>query len=236
MEPSRARVVSPLSWPISTGGSWLESLSNSARTHHRAVRRQPEARAVAPSASPATTDEEVVARVLAGHQDAFETLVRRHNRAIYNYIYRMIGQADLAADLTQEVFLKVYMALSSFDPTYRFTTWLYRIASNRVIDHIRRRRMILVPLEPPAGETRGAPREVAARERNPQENLLDRESARGVAEAIGDLPSEYRELIILRHFQHRSYEEIAQIKDSPLGTVKNRLFRAREALRRRVAR
>ncbi|MCZ6650621.1 MAG: sigma-70 family RNA polymerase sigma factor [Acidobacteria bacterium] len=210
-------------------------MRDSTRTHNRAVRRQPEARAVAPSATPAT-DEEVVGRVLAGHQDAFETLVRRHNRAIYNYIYRMIGQADLAADLTQEVFLKVYMALSSFDPTYRFTTWLYRIASNRVIDHIRRQRMILVPLEPPAGETRGAPREVAAGARNPQENLLDRESARGVAEAIGDLPSEYRELIILRHFQHRSYEEIAQIKDSPLGTVKNRLFRAREALRRRVAR
>ena len=210
-------------------------MRDSTRTHHRAVRRQPEARAVAPSATPAT-DEEVVGRVLAGHQDAFETLVRRHNRAIYNYIYRMIGQADLAADLTQEVFLKVYMALSSFDPTYRFTTWLYRIASNRVIDHIRRQRMILVPLEPPAGETRGAPREVAAGARNPQENLLDRESARGVAEAIADLPSEYRELIILRHFQHRSYEEIAQIKDSPLGTVKNRLFRAREALRRRVAR
>jgi len=177
-----------------------------------------------------------VARVLAGHQVAFEVLVRRHNRAIYNYIYRMTGQADLAADLTQEVFLKVYMALSSFNPTYRFTTWLYRIASNRVIDHIRRQRMILVPLNPPASETRGAPREIAAAARNPQENLLDRESARGVAEAINDLPAEYRELIVLRHFQHRSYEEIARIKSSPLGTVKNRLFRAREALRRKVAR
>jgi len=177
-----------------------------------------------------------VTRVLAGHQDAFTTLVQRHNRAIYHYIYRMTGKTELAADLTQEVFLKVYTALSSFDPTYRFTTWLYRIASNRVIDHIRRRRMVLVPLEPPAGETRGAPREVAATQRDPQENLLDRESARDVAAAIGDLPAEYRELIILRHFQHRSYEEIAHIKDSPLGTVKNRLFRAREALRRRVAR
>ncbi len=217
-----------VSWPLSTGGSWLETLRHTARTHDRTVRRQP---AATPS-----SDEQIVVRVLAGHQDAFETLVQRHNRAIYNYIYRMTGQGDLAADLTQEVFLKVYMALSSFDPTYRFTTWLYRIASNRVIDHIRRQRMILVPLEPPAGENRRTPREVVARERNPQENLLDRESARGVAQAIKDLPSEYRELIILRHFQHRSYEEIAHIKDSPLGTVKNRLFRAREALRRRIAR
>ncbi len=213
----------------------METLRHSARTQDRTVRQRPEERSVAPSAASAT-DEEVVVRVLAGYQDAFEILVRRHNRAIYNYIYRMTGQADLAADLTQEVFLKVYMALSSFDPTYRFTTWLYRIASNRVIDHVRRRRMILVPLEPPAGETRGYPREVATAERNPQENLLDREAAQSVAGAISDLPTEYRELIILRHFQHRSYEEIAQIKNSPLGTVKNRLFRAREALRRKVAR
>lgn len=213
----------------------METLRHSARTPERTVRRQHEARRVAPAAAPAN-DEEVVARVLAGYPDEFETLVRRHNRAIYNYIYRMTGQADLSADLTQEVFLKVFMALSSFDPTYRFTTWLYRIASNRVIDHIRRRRMMLVPLQVSAGESRGASREVAARARNPQEDLLDRESARGVAEAIANLPSAYRELIILRHFQHRSYEEIAHIKDSPLGTVKNRLFRAREALRRSVTR
>lgn len=235
MQPSRIRVVSPLNWPLSTGGSWLETVHHSMQIHVRTVRRPLKVRPNVPSATPAT-DEEVVARVLAGHQDSFEILVRRHHRAIYSYIYRMTGQADLAADLAQEVFLKVYTALSSFNPTYRFTTWLYRIASNRVIDHVRRRRMILVPLDSPAGESHGAPREVAAGGRNPQENLLDRESARGVAQAIGDLPAEYRELIILRHFQHRSYEEIAKIKRSPLGTVKNRLFRAREALRRRIAR
>jgi RNA polymerase sigma-70 factor (ECF subfamily) len=149
----------------------------------------------------------------------------------------MVGSADLAADLTQEVFLKVYTALSTFDPSYRFTTWLYRIASNRVIDHLRRRRMVMVSLDPAATNSMpGAVRDVASGRRGPEDNLLDRESAGDVASAIADLPSEYRELIILRHFQHRSYEEIATIKGSPLGTVKNRLFRAREALRRRVAR
>jgi RNA polymerase sigma-70 factor (ECF subfamily) len=212
----------------------LETFKQSARTDHRPARR---AVAVRPTASPGQpeTDEEVVVRVLAGDRNAFEILVQRHHRAIYHYIYRMVGQADLAADLAQEVFLKVFTALESFDPTYRFTTWLYRIASNRVIDHVRRRRMILVPLEPQAGDERGVLREVAANQRDPEGNLMDRESAREVAGAIADLPGEYRDLIVLRHFQHRSYEEIAQIKSRPLGTVKNRLFRAREALRRRMA-
>ena len=212
----------------------METLKQSTRTHDRPARRGVPVR---PAASPGQpgTDEEVVARVLEGDQNAFEILVQRHHRAIYHYIYRMAGQPDLAADLTQEVFLKVFTALDSFDPTYRFTTWLYRIASNRVIDHVRRRRMILVPLEPQAGDERGVLREVAAVQRNPEGNLLDRESARDVAGAIADLPAEYRDLIVLRHFQHRSYEEIAQIKSRPLGTVKNRLFRAREALRRKMA-
>jgi len=166
----------------------------------------------------------------------FAEVFEDYRQAILNYLSGMTQNTAEAEDLTQETFIRVNNNLHTFRGESSLSTWLYRIASNRVIDHVRRRRMILVPLEAPAGETRGVPREVAARARNPQENLLDRESARGVAEAIGDLPSEYRELIILRHFQHRSYEEIAHIKDSPLGTVKNRLFRAREALRRRVAR
>jgi len=211
----------------------LETLKQSVRTHGRAV-RGPGAERPAARKDRQETDEEVVVRVLGGDQTAFEVLVQRHHRPIYHYIYRMVGQADLAADLTQEVFLKVFTALESFDSTYRFTTWLYRIASNRVIDDVRRRRMILVPLDRQPDEKRGAPREPAARQRDPEGRLLDQESARDVAGAIADLPGEYRELIVLRHFQHRSYEEIAQIKSRPLGTVKNRLFRAREALRRRM--
>ena len=175
----------------------------------------------------------IIQRVLAGERDAFEILVRRHQRPLFNYIYRMVGTKDLAADLTQEVFLKVYMALPTFDAKYRFTTWIYRIASNRVIDHLRRRRMTLVPLDSTASDpTPGSIREVASQQQGPEASLLDQESASDVAQALTSLPSEYRELIVLRHFQHRSYEVIAAIKNSPLGTVKNRLFRAREALRR----
>jgi RNA polymerase sigma-70 factor, ECF subfamily len=174
-------------------------------------------------------DEAVVQRVLAGRREEFEVLVRRHHRSLYNYIFRMVGSADLAADLTQEVFLKVYTALDRFDPAFRFTTWLYRIAFNRVIDHVRRRRAMLLPLESDGGDAPSPDGE------SPERRLLDRESAGEVARALADLPTEYRDLIVLRHFQHRSYDEIAALKGSPLGTVKNRLFRAREALRRSLA-
>ena len=169
-------------------------------------------------------------------EQQFTEIVEQYSDLAYSVAFRMLRNAEDAEDAVQEAYISAFKALPNFKGQSKLSTWLYRIASNRVIDHVRRRRMILVPLDSPAGESHGAPREVAAGGRNPQETLLDRESARGVAQAIGDLPAEYRELIILRHFQHRSYEEIAKIKRSPLGTVKNRLFRAREALRRRIAR
>ncbi len=183
----------------------------------------------------AEPEQAAVQQVLEGDREAFGLLVERHHRPIFNYIYRMVGSPDLAADLTQEVFLKVYTALPTYDPAYRFSTWLYRIASNRVIDHVRRRRMVTVPLDAAApADSTGTIREVASRRPGPDQDLMDRESAGDLRGALAGLPSEYRELIVLRHFQHRSYEEIASIKGSPLGTVKNRLFRAREALRRRL--
>ena len=214
----------------------METLENSSRRKVRA--RRPIA--TRPAQKPATvvpeSDEAVIERVLAGSREDFEILVRRHHRPIFNYIYRMVGSTDLAADLAQEVFLKVYTALATFKPAYRFTTWLYRIASNRVIDHLRHRRMTLVPLDAGADPVAGTIRDVPGYDRDPEGRLLDREAAADVSRELAALPSEYRELIVLRHLQHRSYQEIASIKGSPLGTIKNRLFRAREALRRRMER
>ena len=197
---------------------------------HPGLRRAP---ATPGSRAASPPDEALVRRTLAGEREAFDELVRRHHRALFNYVLRMVGSRDLAADLTQEVFLKAYQALEHFDPAYRFTTWIYRIASNRVIDHVRRRRAILVPIDA-GGEGVRSP-VLVAHGASPERQLLDSESASGFGRALADLPAHYRDLIVLRHFQHRSYEDIAQIKGSPLGTVKNRLFRAREALRRRLS-
>src|SRR4249920_1742655 len=94
-------------------------------------------------------DERLVDHTLAGDRDAFGALVLRHQRGLVNYIFRLVGSRDVATDLSQEVFLKVFVSLESFDPRYRFTTWLYRIASNSAIDHLRRKQPRMMSLSQP---------------------------------------------------------------------------------------
>jgi RNA polymerase sigma-70 factor (ECF subfamily) len=182
------------------------------------------------------TDERLVEQALAGQRHAFETLVRRHHRPLVNHLFRQIGEREGALDLAQEVFLKVYLSLSSFDPRYRFTTWLYRIASNCAIDHLRRKQLVTCSLGPEHPDDR---RDLSAVVRGdgpgPDEILRLRELEARIDRAVGALPAEFRQLILLRHRLHCRYDEIARITDLPLGTVKNRIFRAREILRQELA-
>jgi RNA polymerase sigma-70 factor (ECF subfamily) len=175
--------------------------------------------------------------VLNGDREAFQRLVRRHQRALVNHIYRFTGKRDGALDLAQEVFLKVYLSLSSFDPRYRFTTWLYRIASNCAIDHLRKKKPQTCSLygETPDGQPEDADRTLAGNEPTPDEMLRLRELQHRLERAIRRLPQDYRQLILLRHRQHCRYDEIARITQLPIGTVKNRIFRAREILRHELA-
>lgn len=177
-------------------------------------------------------DAELVRRILAGEEEHFETLVARYQTRLYRFISRFTRDSEDARDVAQEVFLKVYGALDGFDPRYRFSTWLFRIAGNAAIDHLRRRRGRTVPLETPPdedGETRGIdPRDERP---DPLEDLSRRRLRQAIDAAIERLPDDYRELISLRHYGELPYEEIAELKGMPLGTVKNKLFRARQALR-----
>jgi RNA polymerase sigma-70 factor, ECF subfamily len=178
-------------------------------------------------------DEQLVARILAGHGQDFEELVRRHQGAIYNFLLRMVRDPDEAMDLSQEVFLKVFCSLERFDPRFRFTTWMYRIASNAAIDQIRKRRpWAILSLDAPAGEDSGPPREVAGTCPTPDQFLEARETKGHIEDALQSLPEEYREVLLLRHQGERRYDEIARITGLPIGTVKNRIFRAREMLKR----
>ncbi len=178
------------------------------------------------------SDERLVARILDGNGAEFEVLVRRHQGAIYSFILRMVRDPEDAMDLCQEVFLKVFSSLERFDPQFRFTTWLYRIASNTAIDEIRRRRTGAVfSLDAPVADE-STPREVAGDEPRPDEMLEARETMGRLEEALKDLPEGYREVLLLRHQGERRYDEIARITGLPIGTVKNRIFRAREMLRR----
>jgi len=181
-------------------------------------------------------DVEIVRRVLAGREELFEILVRRYQARVVSHVARMVGSRDDALDLCQEIFLKVFQALDRFNPAFKFSTWLFRIAGNASIDHLRKRRPRTVPLETPDPEGGGSfsPEQRSA-SLDPYGELRNVERGRAIQRAIQDLPADFRELIALRHFAGLSYEEIAGIKNMPLGTVKNKLFRARAVLKDRLA-
>jgi RNA polymerase sigma-70 factor (ECF subfamily) len=198
------------------------------------VRERPERAAESPGGvGPA--DEELVRRVLGGEEDLFAVLVRRYQARIHSHVARMVGNREDALDLTQEIFLKVFQALDRYNPEYKFSTWLFRIAGNAAIDQLRKKRPRTVPLETRDSEGVLSSPEYKSGEPDPLGRLRNVERGNAIQQAISDLPAEFRELIALRHFGGLSYEEIAEVKRMPLGTVKNKLFRARAVLKERLA-
>jgi RNA polymerase sigma-70 factor (ECF subfamily) len=180
------------------------------------------------------TDEDLVAAVLEGDRDRFGDLVERYQGRLVNYLFRLLRNVDDAQDLAQEVLVKVYQVLDRYDPQYRFSTWLFRVAQNAAIDQIRRRRLKVVSLRQDDEEGEGRDWDLPSPERGPYGELRNRERGDAIQEAIDSLPWEYRELILLRHFGELPYEEIAQLKGMPLGTVKNKLFRGRQMLKEKL--
>jgi len=177
-------------------------------------------------------DRALVARILRGERDRFTDLVRRYEKRVINYVYRITHRYEEAHDLTQEIFVKVYVAIDRYDPKYQFSTWLFRIAQNSAIDALRKKSVIEVPMARPATEDGNQKeREFADGGVSPYRALKNKELSAAIDRAVRDLPPDYRELIQLRHFAELSYEEIATMKKLPLGTVKNKLFRARNLLK-----
>ena len=196
---------------------------------------RPPAVSGAPGAPP-VPDEELVARVLAGDQGSFGVLVARYQDRLVSFLFRMLRDLDTAHDLAQEVFLRVYQALDRFDPQFKFSTWTFRVAHNLGIDEIRRRKVRWVPLQRPESEEEGArERELPGHGPTPYQELRNEQRGDAIQRAIDALPADYRELIVLRHYAELSYEEIAQLKKMPLGTVKNKLFRGRQMLKSELA-
>jgi RNA polymerase sigma-70 factor (ECF subfamily) len=180
----------------------------------------------------AAADTELVVRALAGREDGFEELVRRYQRPIVAYVYRMVGDYDAALDLAQEVFIKVYNSLGRYRPEFKFSTWIYRIAHNAAIDHLRRQgasRTEDMEVMGEGGSTFEKP--LASKSLTPEQETERGERRAEIEEVVAQLSPAYRELIVLRHSHDLSYDEIAEVTALPLGTVKNRIFRAREAMR-----
>ncbi len=180
------------------------------------------------------TDEELVAAVLGGDRERFGDLADRYQARLVNYLYRLLRNPDDAHDLAQEVLVKVYQVLDRYDPHYKFSTWLFRVAQNAAIDQIRRRRLKLVSLRQDDSEGEERDWDLASPERGPYGDLRNRERGDAIQEAIESLPWEYRELILMRHFGELPYEDIARLKQMPLGTVKNKLFRGRQMLKEKL--
>jgi RNA polymerase sigma-70 factor, ECF subfamily len=177
-------------------------------------------------------DDVLVAGILDGQEELFPVLVVRYETRLFRFIRRYTGDSEDARDVTQEVFFKVYSALDDFDPRYKFSTWLFRIGGNAAIDHIRRRKARPAPLDLPPNEDGEVPQvDLPDKRPDPLEDLSRARLRQELDAAIDRLPDDYRELISLRHYGELPYEEIAELKGMPLGTVKNKLFRARQALR-----
>jgi RNA polymerase sigma-70 factor (ECF subfamily) len=176
-------------------------------------------------------DRALVARILEGDRDRFTELVRRYEKRLVNYVYRITHRYEEAHDLAQEIFVKVYLALDRYDPKYQFSTWLFRIAQNASIDALRKKSISEVPMMRSVGGDEEKEREFADGGVSPYRAMKNKQLGAAIDTAVRNLPPDYRELIQLRHFAELSYEEIASMKKLPLGTVKNKLFRARNLLK-----
>jgi len=177
------------------------------------------------------SDPELVRAALAGSQEAFRELVARFERPVFGLIVRMVGDPETAEDLAQEVFVKAYRALASYDPSRKLSSWLFKIAHNATIDHLRRSAPETVPLASDEEEGGNLLATLAdAGTESPAAAAERRAMARALERAIRDLRPDYREAVVLRYVEGLSYEEIAEALEQPLGTVKTNLHRARKQL------
>ncbi|MFQ3611405.1 MAG: sigma-70 family RNA polymerase sigma factor [Fimbriimonadales bacterium] len=179
------------------------------------------------------SDEILIERFREGDDSAFDTLVRRYEAKVYQYAYRLANNPDDAADVVAEAFLRMYNALKRFRGEAQLSTWLYRIVSNVYFDFRKREaRHQHLPLEVPSEEDdEPMERPIPSERDDPSEYVLEQERHRVLMEAISQLPEYQRAIVILFHVEDRPYEEIAQITGLPLGTIKSRLNRARNALK-----
>ena len=177
-------------------------------------------------------DRELIALARKGDEKAYRTLLTRYQGPVFNICLRMIRNREEARDLAQEAFVKVFSMLERYDPTYAFSSWLFKITYNLCIDSMRKRRIDTLSMDAPvSGESGEFARQFESPRDNPEKELMKKEQMELLVEGIESLPPHYRIMILLRHQENLSYEEIAESLEIPLGTVKARIHRAREMLK-----
>ncbi|MEK3936884.1 RNA polymerase sigma factor SigW [Sporosarcina sp. FSL W7-1349] len=173
--------------------------------------------------------------VLKGNQDAFEEIVTLFQHRLYQVCYRMLGNAQEAEDIAQEAFVRAYINIHTFDQKRKFSTWLFRIATNLCIDRIRKKKPdYYLDAEVPGTEGLNLYSQVAATDELPEDQVEKMELQERIHYEIGRLPDKYRSVITLRYIEELPLQEIGDILELPLGTVKTRVHRGREALRKQL--
>ncbi|HEY8470623.1 MAG TPA: sigma-70 family RNA polymerase sigma factor [Longimicrobiales bacterium] len=185
------------------------------------------------------TDQEVVARAREGREAAYRELIGRYERPVFSLIYRLVRDREQAEDLAQETFIKVLNALDRYDPSYKFSSWIFKIAHNTALDQLRRKGPEVLSLDGSphardASEVSATTLTAVAADEDPEAYASNRELGREIEAAIATLRAEYRTAILLWHVEGRPYEEIAEIMGVPLGTVKTYIHRGRNELRQRL--
>lgn len=181
-------------------------------------------------------DLKLIQRCKRGEESAFKAVLDRYRAPIYNLCWRMTRHDEDARDLAQDVFIKVFRLLDRFDENYAFHSWLFRIATNHCIDHLRRNRLRFLSLEQDGGSPdEESAMQVAADDPGPDQVLQSSQALEKLEEVIAELPPHYRVITLLRHDQQLSYEEIAESLQLPLGTVKARIHRARNMIQQMLA-
>ncbi len=177
-------------------------------------------------------DLALVEKALNGNQSAYAKLMEKYRESIYFMMLKMVRKEDDAEDLTIEAFGKAFNRLHQYSPSYAFSTWLFKIASNNAIDFIRKKRIKVTSMDSAYTNSDGenVRIDIESSEKDPEEVTIHLEKVKHMREVVKTLKPRYRDLIEKRYFEELSYEEIAQDMDLPLGTVKAQLFRARAFL------
>ena len=176
-------------------------------------------------------DRSLVELALTGNEAAFRKLMQKYDKALHHHIYRMVRTKGEVEDLVQESFIKAFSALTSYSSDYAFSTWLYKIATNHTIDYLRKKKLPTFSIDKPIQTKDGnLEYEVPDITYRPDRHVVADQRRALIQQAIDSLPEKYHRVIVLRHQQEKSYEEIAQELDLPLGTVKAHIFRARKLL------
>ncbi|HEX2076188.1 MAG TPA: sigma-70 family RNA polymerase sigma factor [Longimicrobium sp.] len=185
------------------------------------------------------SDHELVSRAQQGSDKAYRELLGRYQRPVFSIIYRMIRDREQAEDLAQETFVRVFNHIDRYDPRYKFSSWIFKIATNLTIDWIRRKELNTVSIDGSrnavtAEQIEATSITIASPDENPEELLEAKELGKEIEAAIGRLRPEYRAAILLRHVEGLEYQEIAEILALPLGTVKTYIHRGRNELREQL--